>query len=392
VPLKMDVLYQRIEQMAAELPRVEAKQQWLQVQDYMRQVDPQSLRQKLRRRERGAKIPWLVAKPIHTLAGTFAAPSLPADLSVVAADGSSIPPDRHSAVRYYVLNIGYVVLTYGSTPQAVLDSRVEACFEPEELYFDPLGKRIPIEGARLGIHMSVEEMAGLRDATYLATSPMVALRDGSLILWNLQSEEVEFKRHYLERFLIALDDLRQAGVPVCSYISYPGSQDVVNSLRLMLCDVQSGGCTHCPQDTDQRRLCLFMNSVWDRQVYAGLLGPGERSDVFESQSAILNQYREHRIQFFYLNVGGEIARIEAPQWVTEDPDMLDLIHSAVYDQCQRSGQYPPYPPALIEAHEQAVISTPERATVQVLVEQALAEKGVFYVRSAKDRSKRGRGV
>ena len=203
---------------------------------------------------------------------------------------------------------------------------------------------------------------------------------------------MELKRHYLERFLTALDNLRQVGVPVCSYISYPGSQDVVNSLRLMLCDVQSGGCAHCPQDTDQRKLCLFMNSVWDRQVYAGLLGPGERSDIFESQSAILNQYREHRIQFFYLNVGGEIARIEAPQWVMEDPDMLGLVHSAVYDQCQRSGQYPPYPPALIEAHEQAVISAPERATVQALVEQALAEKGIFYVRSAKDRSKRGRGV
>jgi NurA-like 5'-3' nuclease len=106
----------------------------------------------------------------------------------------------------------------------------------------------------------------------------------------------------------------------------------------------------------------------------------------------LNQYREHRIQFFYLDVGGEIARVEAPQWVMSDPQMLDLVHASIYDQCQRSGQYPPYPPALIEAHEQAVISTAERRTVAEMVEQALAAQGIFYLRSAKDLSKRSRGV
>jgi hypothetical protein len=47
---------------------------------------------------------------------------------------------------------------------------------------------------------------------------------------------------------------------------------------------------------------------------------------------------------------------------------------------------------LIEAHEQAVISTGDRQAVENMVEQALADKGIFYVRSAKDRSKRSRGV
>jgi hypothetical protein len=91
-------------------------------------------------------------------------------------------------------------------------------------------------------------------------------------------------------------------------------------------------------------------------------------------------------------VGGEVARIEAPQWVFQDRDMLDLVHGVVFDQCQRSGQYPPYPPVLIEAHEQAVISTADRQAVENLVEKALAARGVFYMRSAKDRSKRSRGV
>jgi hypothetical protein len=47
---------------------------------------------------------------------------------------------------------------------------------------------------------------------------------------------------------------------------------------------------------------------------------------------------------------------------------------------------------LIEAHEQAVISTGDRRLVNDLVEQALAAQGIYYQRSAKDLSKTRRGV
>jgi hypothetical protein len=72
--------------------------------------------------------------------------------------------------------------------------------------------------------------------------------------------------------------------------------------------------------------------------------------------------------------------------------MLDLVHATIYDQCGRSGQHPPYPPVLIEAHEQAVISTGDRRMVEEMVERALAAQGIFYMRSAKDLSKKRRGV
>ena len=76
----------------------------------------------------------------------------------------------------------------------------------------------------------------------------------------------------------------------------------------------------------------------------------------------------------FARLAHEIARVEAPQWVMNDPEMLDRVHSGVYDQCRRSGQYPPYPPALIEAHEQAVISTGDRRMVEEMVEKALAAR------------------
>jgi hypothetical protein len=393
VPLKLDALYRQVEEMVTGLPGAFPRQQLAEAQAFMRRADPDVLRQKLRQRKgKRARIPWLVADPVNTLAQTFPVPTPPSNLSVVAADGSTIPPDRHSPVQYYVLNVGYAVLKYGEVPDAILDAQGQFCFDEEDLYFDPQGKRIPIEGTRLGIHMAISEMAGLLDATRFASDPMVALSDGSLILWNLQSEDEELQAQYMARFLDALDAFARARIPVASYISYPGGQDIVNSLRLMLCDVEVGGCKSCPQGTKEQVLCRFMGSIWDRSLFQGLLQPGARSDVFASQSAILSRYREHHIHFFYLDVGGEVARVEAPQWVMADPAMLGLVHGAIYDQCQRSSQYPPYPPVLIEAHEQAVISTGERQVVQELIERALAGSGVFYVRSAKDRSKRNRGV
>jgi hypothetical protein len=392
MPLDIDALYRRVEEMVVDVPDVASDQQLVEAQDYLKRADPKLLQRKLQQRERGtAKIPWLVAQPVDTLAGTLPVPPLPTDFTVVASDGSAIPPDRHSPVRYYVLNTGYAILTYGEKPDAVLDSQEQFCFAEDELYFDPQGKRIPIEGTRLGILMGIEELFGLLSAAARAPRPVVAVRDGSLILWNLQNEDTDLRQRYLSDFLHTMDGFYEASIPVVSYISFPGSHDVGNSLRLMLCDYASG-CRNCPQETDEQRLCRTIGNVWDRQLFWGLLRRGERSDIFQSQSAILSRYGKHTIQFFYLNVGGEIARIEAPQWVMEDREMLDLVHGVVFDQCRRSGQYPPYPPVLIEAHEQAVISTADRQAVENMVEQALAAKGRYYMRSAKDRSKRSRGV
>ncbi|MBN1935368.1 MAG: DNA double-strand break repair nuclease NurA [Anaerolineae bacterium] len=392
MPLHLDGLYAQVIQLAQTLPAEGSSQQLNDVQAFLRQADPGQLRDKLRQRKSGARIPWLVAIPLVTLAARFRLPPLPDDFSVAAADGSSIPPDRHSSVRYFVLNTGHAVLTYGSHPNADLDATSMFCFSDADLYFDPQGKRIPIEGTRLGILMGIEEMIKLSEVAQKAPRPTVAVRDGSLILWNLQTEEGEIKSAYLHRFLGALDQLRDAGVPLCSYISYPGSQDVINSLRLLACDDGTRKCQDCPQQTEIQALCQVMGTLRDRLLFRSLLRPGERSDIFESESAILKDYGPHHIQFFYLNVGDEIARVEAPQWVMADPAMLDLVHAVLVDQCRRSAQYPPYPSVLIEAHEQAVISTGDRTVVESLLEQALAEQGIFYVRSAKDRSKRARGV
>ena len=158
MPLKLNALYRQVERMAIEVPSEAFAQQLTRAQQVLHQIDLEALHRKLRQRERGtAKIPWLVARPTGTLAGRFPVPLSPEDWTIVATDGSSIPPDRHSPVRYYVLNIGHATLTYGHTPNAVLESQEQFCFEEDDLYFDPMGKRIPIEETRLGMLMGIRE-------------------------------------------------------------------------------------------------------------------------------------------------------------------------------------------------------------------------------------------
>jgi len=395
MPLKLGPIQTQIEQLAQAITAGDRQHLLAEARALLHQADPQAVREALLRREPGGRprIPWLVANPLHTFDATFPAPPPPADFSVVAADGSSIPPDRHSPVRFYVLNLGWAVLTYGSHPDAILDSQGRLCFTDEDLYISLGGDNIPIEGARLGIKMGVEELRALREALPLASAPAVALRDGSLILWALQNEVEAVQTAFLKQFREHLNAFREAGVPIASYISYTGSQDLANALRVWLCPGMPGHCDTCPLPADRQTLCRFLGTLRDRELMEGLLGEGERSDVFASTSAILEKYgNEHRVQFFYLNVGGEIARVEAPRWVMEDAALLERVHGVLMDQCRRSGGYPPYPPALQEAHEQAVITTAERQVVEDLVAEALAARGVVYVRSAKDRSKRRRGA
>jgi hypothetical protein len=365
-----------------------------QAQRLLREVDPRALRKRLEQRAEASRrrVPWLAALPTGGLDGTHPAPSPPADFSVIAADGSAIPPDRHSPLRYYVINTGYAVLSYGAQPAAVLDSEGSLYFADQDLYIEPQGQRIPVTGARLGLKMQVEEMKALLHATQLTRGPAVALRDGSLIMWTLHGEEQTVQRQFLGSFLACLDAFQGSAFPLASYISYPDGLDVVNALRVWLCPTETRDCQRCSLDDEGRELCIYLGSLRDRHLFAGLLADGARSEVFESSSAILEKYRDHRVRFFYLNVGGEIARLEAPAWVADDEGRLGLLHATVVDQCRRSGNYPPYPPVLMEAHEQAVITSAGRRLVQEMVERAMAGQGHTYLRSAKDRSKRRRAV
>ena len=181
------------------------------------------------------------------------------------------------------------------------------------------------------------------------------------------------------------------GLALASYISSTGSTELVNMLRIAVCPHETPDCDRlCARNRgSSERECESVSGLRDSSLMTALLKPGERSATFTSRSSVVTQYyREHEVRYFYLNVDGEIARVEIPRWV-EERGLVGLVHALVLDQCGRGHGYPA---ALSEAHEQAVVNASDREQFQRLVEATLAERHVPTTTSAKSRSKRSRWV
>ena len=123
---------------------------------------------------------------------------------------------------------------------------------------------------------------------------------------------------------------------------------------------------------------------------SSLLEPGERSAIFGSRSQILNTYApHHRIRFFYLHTGREVARVEIPAWVADDPELLALTHALCWDQARKGDGYPV---ALAEAHEQAIVRGAEKAAFFQMMQRAFVATGQPVSTTQKALSKRARRI
>ena len=179
-------------------------------------------------------------------------------------------------------------------------------------------------------------------------------------------------------------------VLIASYISLPASTEVMDGVRLLACPYSIADCSlKCREKLSGERPCDgFALNLLDRNLYSSVLKQGHRSDLYASNSRLVrNYYEDNQINFFYMNTGDEIARVEMPSWVSQDQDNLQLIHSIIYSQC-RSGMG--YPTSLMEAHEQAVISTADRGYFLNLIEEVVESQNMSFFTSRKDHSKRVR--
>ena len=368
-----------------------------------------------------SKTSWLVASWHEPSDTVYDAPPTPLPCTVYAADGSQIVSDRHDIADCYLLNIGLIALRYGTGERALLTSRPHLALPDDELLDEFQGEQATIVPKRLAIRRLLEEMTGLIDlmadvaqppalvsaaptvresSLFSAYKPLssasLALFDGSLILWPLETEKEEFRAASLRTFEAHLDVARELRVPLVGYISDPRSRDVVNSLRVFHCPHERANCdTHCPQRSKPRPLyvapeCAGTEAIHDADLFAHLLQPGERSPIYGSSSKILLEYRpENQIHFFYLHTGREVARIEVPAWVCHDPQLLALTHALCYDQaCKGDG----YPVALAEAHEQAVVRAAEKSAFFAMMQRTFVTTGQPVTFTQKAVSKRARRV
>ncbi len=162
--------------------------------------------------------------------------------------------DRHAPARNSLVNIGHVVLRYGeladaalwSTPTLYVDEAELALRDPDSGLHEE-----SLEGPLLGINRTVMELDALADLVESLPPevPVLALLDGSLVLFGLAGQRFPdyVRRELLDNgLLLALARLRDQAqrrtLAVASYISLPGSKEVVSTLRLHACPYTPVDC------------------------------------------------------------------------------------------------------------------------------------------------------
>jgi hypothetical protein len=349
--------------------------------DQASKQDPESLHDRIRRagaRWRGA-IP--TQEPIDFVAP---APSHPAQLTVIGADGSQIYPDRHANAFYSLINIGTITIEHGSGRPPITSSRPEIFYEGETFP----GDEGPLTSALVDAQRDADEMGALAQiAEQFAGKPTLALLDNGLLLWlALQMSEMRSTavERLLKEYLGHLDRLHIAGTSLAGFVDRPRSSSVLALLHLSSLPID--------QITSDVVRANPFRELSDSSLFASILPPGHRSACFIHASPLNRDFEKagHQIQFFYLNTGSQtdLARVEVPAWVAEEPSLLEAVHAGLIEQCRTTGGFP-Y--ALIRAHELAVVSLTDRKTLEEMLGQALREQGFEPHVSQKSRTKQWLG-
>jgi len=343
------------------------------VQDVVRNHDP-SLR---------------CAMPVDEVLTTAAPlPALPDKMTVLAADGSQISPDRHAEVNYAVVNVGAIQMRRGSSeaPETSITSQL---MYDEQLY----SATGTISEASLALMRDREERLILGNLAEKAQPPVVAFTDGPMELWGGKgggSEERADFQASLKLYLEALVRLEKLNVITGGYVDKPAANLVVRTLEVAM--------TPQAELADIKKL-QPLRGVTDLSIFKELLAVDERSAVFAIQSQSAKSYQDGlKLHFFYLNVGraerSYVARVEIPAWVAEDKENLDNLQAVLIEQCRVMGARP-YPYLLHRAHETAVVKLPEKEQVTAMITQELRRRGLAVgdlsnKQSAKGAEGRGR--
>jgi hypothetical protein len=347
---------------------------------------------------------FTAATPIEPLNLRQAIAAAPSAHSVFATDGSQIAPSHHEIAYCYLINVGRIALHYGQNRSPLLDSLPEVFYRAEDLYLSRqwgirteewLGYRRTVSEASVLAELAIDEqnIPHLTRPTPHTPHPTLAMVDGSLIYWFLESLPTEARDRILPEILAAWRRLRSANIPLIGYISASRSGEALNFLRLQACPYETPDCVvHCAGQREdvakpKRPPCHLFEPLKDTALWALQLQPGQRSPIWRSSARILELYGDHAIYFCYVHMGSEVARVEFPAWVAKDPELLDSALSLTVAQVQKGYGYPV---ALAEAHNQAVVRGGDRSRFFALLEQQMIRAGLRNVgTSYKEARKRG---
>jgi hypothetical protein len=289
----------------------------------------------------------------------------PVKLTLIAADGSQIAPDRHASVLFSLVNVGAIVMQTGSgeAPEIFTDSHL--LFDDE--IFTETGM---LTTEAIELQRDIAERRKLLELAKQVNGPVVALTDGPVELWGAKNGGEDEYRKNLELHKSILSQLESLGVTVAGYVDKPGADLVVRLLEIATFSTD--------EEYKNIRKQHSLRGVSDRWLF-GFLPAGSRSAVFGLQSSSRVHYTGNlALHFFYLNVGESkhpsLVRVELPKWVADDEEKLNLLHAALLDQCRIMGARP-YPYILHRAHEIAVVKFEEKRQVEQMLELELRKAG-----------------
>lgn len=317
----------------------------------------------------------------ETLDASIPAPVLASAYTLLAADGSQINPDRHSAVHFGAINVGAISMLpgRGEAPSEVVRSRL--------LFQDNLvtASGRPLTEELVALMRDLSERQVLAELARHAAPPVVALTDGPLELFREPKGMPEFEEE-LRRYQAVLEDLAELDVATAGYVDRPQSDLVVRLLELILLSraqqLHKAGQNHPLQ------------GVTDLDLFFDLLRPGQRSALFGIHSGSAKSFQGRLAPyFFYLNVGRDdepyLARVEVPRWVAESPVLYGQLHACLVAQVRPLASRP-YPYVLHRAHEIAVISMDEKQQLEMMIALEMRRHGIAVGRqSNKQNAKQG---
>ncbi|MEN8171536.1 MAG: DNA double-strand break repair nuclease NurA [Chloroflexota bacterium] len=300
----------------------------------------------------------------------YACPSLPQNITVLAADGSQINPDRHASIDFSLINVGAIQMQIGSPDPPLTTVRSKLLYHEK---IDSSSNYITEE--LVALLRDLHERTLLAELAEDIELPIITLTDGPLELWvgrDGVSTPRSFQEHF-EEYLNALRALQAVGASTAGYIDKPRGDLLIRLLEIALLpddQLDQGGRDFRP-----------FRGLTDTDLFTKILDSHQRSAVFAIQSRNAKKYEDSlALHFFYLNVGQDqkhpaIVRVEIPAWVAYKPQMLDDLHAALIQQSQVLGQRG-YPYLLHRSHEVAVVSLDEKRQVENMIALEFHKQGV----------------
>lgn len=296
--------------------------------------------------------------------GTSAPPLNPA-YTAWAADGSQVIPNQHLAVQFGLINIGLIRFSLNEIPRQEIETQL--------LYADelltPQGYLVGEEYIALRRDFREREMLLQKAADEQST--VLTLTDGPLELYREPRDSSAYQ-NLIHQYMQILHQLADLNVITAGYVDKPQGDLLVRLLELMELPAE--------KLEEAGKIRPFLG-ITDAELFAAILKPGERSAVFQVNSATVNKYflDDLKIHFFYLNVSQteqpQLARVEIPQWVLNQAGQLDMLHAYLLQECRQMGPRA-YPYILHRAHEIALVSYKERDRLEQMIQQELLSQGL----------------